>query len=157
MFLIQVEVSGIATPGWKFGAVMKKFVGSVLSIAVAVTAFAAPAIAEPDVKTQLVDGSGKQVDSLLLRYAFDATWVLDDQKVLLRDTYLDHYLVTLAAPCEWMDRSTGFKFFPSLSNRVRASLRYEVRDNAHENCDIAKLEKISTDAAKTLRAENAKD
>ena len=137
---------------------MKTLIGSVLGVALAASVFAvAPAIAEPDVKTQLVDGSGKQVDSLLLRYGFDATWVLDDQKVLLRDTYLDHYLVTLAAPCEWMDRSTAFKFFPALTNRVRASLRYEVRDNAHENCDIAKVEKISTEAAKTLRAENAKD
>lgn len=134
---------------------MKKFIGSVISVAFAVTAFAAPAIAEPDVKTQLVDGSGKQVDSLLLRYGFDATWVLDDQKVLLRDTYLDHYLVTLAAPCEWMDRSTAFKFFPALTNRVRAARSYEVRDNIHENCDIAKLEKLSTDAAKALIVENA--
>lgn len=137
---------------------MKKFitsrigVASVLGIALAASAIA-PAMAEQDIKTQLVDENGKQVDSLLLRYGFDATWVLDDQKVLLRDTYLDHYLVTLAAPCEWMDRSTAFKFFPSLSNRVRASLRYEVRDDKHENCDIAKLEKVSTDAAKTLIAE----
>jgi len=137
---------------------MKRLIGSVLGVVLAAGAFAvAPAIAEPDVRTQLVDGSGKQVDSLLLRYGFEATWVLDDQKVLLRDTYWDHYLVTLKGPCEWMDRSKSFGFFPALTNRVRASLSYEVRDNQHEKCDIAKLEKVSKDAAKEMVAKLAQE
>lgn len=119
---------------------------SIIVIAAVVTA---PALAAPDRKTELVD-MGKPVDSLLLRYRFESVWVLDGQTVLLRDSYRDHYLVTLARPCEWMDRSRAFHFFPKLANRVRASLSYELRDDMHENCDVAKLEKISGEAAREM-------
>ncbi len=114
----------------------------------------APAAAGPERRTEMVD-DGKAVDSLLLRYNFDATWVLDAQKIMLRDTYRDHYLLTLKKPCGWIELSNPFTFFPALRDRVRASLRYDVRDNLHAICDIAKIEKISSQTAKELRAKPA--
>jgi hypothetical protein len=117
-------------------------------------AMVAPAIAAPERKTEMVD-EGKPVDSLLMRYAFDATWVLDEERILIRDEYRDHYLVTLKERCEWIDLPRPFKFVPRLHDRVRASLSYDVRDNQHEDCSIAKIEKVPMETAKGLRAELA--
>jgi hypothetical protein len=110
---------------------------------------AAPAVAER--KTEMVD-EGKPVDSLLMRYAFDASWVLNPQSILMRDSYRDHYLLTLSEPCEWIELSNPFFFFPKLSDRVRTELRYEVRDNLHKNCDISRIEKVDRIIAKDLIA-----
>ena len=114
----------------------------------------APAAAAQERKTEMVD-EGKAVDSLLLRYGFEATWVLDEERILMRDAYREHYLVTLKEPCDWLDLDRSFSFFPKLHDRVRASLSYEVRDNQHEDCQIAKIEKVSLETAKNLRAELA--
>jgi hypothetical protein len=82
------------------GAVMKKLVAGVVgSILMAGAAMTAPAMGQSPRKTDMVELGGKSVDSLLLRYAFDATWAIDTQNILLRDTYRDYYKVTLKAPC----------------------------------------------------------
>jgi hypothetical protein len=119
-----------------------------------VGAAVAPMAAAQERKTEMAD-EGKAVDSLLLRYGFEATWVLDEERILMRDTYREHYLVTLKEPCGWLDLDRSFIFFPKLHDRVRASLRYEVRDNQHEDCQIAKIEKVSRETAQGLRAELA--
>lgn len=121
-----------------------------VAAALAASAVIAPAVAAPEQKTELAD-QGKPVDSLLLRYGFDATWVVDSQTILLRDTYRDHYVVTMDQPCEWLELDRSFFFFPKLADRVRAARFYEVRDNAHENCTISKIEKVSSETAQGLR------
>jgi hypothetical protein len=125
-------------------------------LAVLACAAVAPAVAAPERRTEMVD-QGKAVDSLLLRYRFDATWVLDPQSILLRDAYREHYLLTLEKRCEWIELTHPFTFFPGLNDRVRASLTYEVRDYKHEDCRIAKIEKVSLEAAKELRAKLTAD
>jgi hypothetical protein len=132
---------------------MKKMFAAAAA-ALAATAALAPAVAAPERKTEIVD-QGKAVDSLLLRYVFEGTWVLDKQSILMRDSYRDHYLVTLEKPCGWIELSHPFSFFPSLSDRVLAGRVYEVRDNVHEICTISKIEKISREAAQGLRAKLA--
>jgi hypothetical protein len=113
-----------------------------------------PAVAAPERRTEIVD-NGMAVDSLLMRYRFDATWVLNPTSILLRDTYREHYLLTLEKPCRWIELSNPFAFFPELKQRVRAALSYEVRDNLHETCDIARIEKVSSETARELRAQLA--
>ena len=113
---------------------------------------AAPAMAQGDKKTELVELNGKSVDSLLLRYAFDATWAIDDSHILLRDTYRDHYYITLKAPCEKLDMHRDIGFTPALVGRIRASLHYEVRDAVGSPCDIVRVEQIATDRATELKA-----
>jgi hypothetical protein len=125
-----------------------------VAAAVAGAAVVAPAVAAPERKTELVD-DGKAVDSLLLRYGFESTWVLDVQSILMQDAYREYYLVTLEEPCEWIERPFPFAFAPKLHDRVRASLTYDVRDDQHEDCRVAKIEKVSLETAKGLRAKLA--
>jgi len=127
---------------------MRKYIGLVFCALLAV----APAAAER--RTETVD-QGKAVDSLLMRYSIDATWVLNPQSILVRDTYREHYLLTLSEPCDWIELSNPFFFFPKLADRVRTELRYEVRDNLHKNCDISRIEKIDSSMAKDLKADLA--
>ena len=132
---------------------MKKLVAGVVgSILMAGAMMAAPALGQTERKTDIVDLGGKSVDSLLLRYGFDATWAIDTQNILLRDTYRDYYKVTLKAPCPKLEMDRGIRFFPALSGRVYSHLRYEVRDPASQPCDIGRIEKIEQDAALALRA-----
>lgn len=121
-----------------------------LMIAAACAAMLALPAGAAERKTELVE-DGKAVDSLLMRYGFDGSWVLDTQRIMLRDAYLDHYVVTLEAPCDWISLNGPFAFFPRLHERVRASLIYDVRDNQHEDCRIARIEKIGWEAAQRLR------
>jgi hypothetical protein len=131
---------------------MKTLIAPMIAAALAAGAFAvAPAMAQETPKTAMIE-DGKPVDSLLLRYAFDATWAVDTQHVLMRDTYREHYLLTLKAPCEALDMQRGFKFVPVLNGRVRESLRYELRNYKGEPCDIAQIEKIDNTRAAELRA-----
>lgn len=131
---------------------MKRLIASTLASIVAVgLVAAAPAIGQPERKTELVD-LGKSVDSMLLRYAFEATWVVDDQHILVRDTYRDHYVVTLKDECEKLDMQRGFNFFPALSGSIKAGRQYEVRDRAGPPCDIVRVEKIDQGRANELRA-----
>jgi hypothetical protein len=136
---------------------MKKLIGlSLASFALAGAALAlaaaAPAVGQPEKKTELVELDGKAVDSMLLRYAFDATWAVDEQHILVRDTYRDHYLVTLKSECEKLEMQRGIKFFPALAGRIRASLRYEVRDPVGQPCDITRVEQIDQERANELKA-----
>lgn len=134
---------------------MKTLIASMVAAALAAGGFAiAPATGQETPKTAMVE-DGKQVDSLLLRYGFDATWAVDTQRVLLRDTYREHYLLTLKEPCAALDMQRGFKFVPALNGRVRESLRYELRNYKGAPCDIAQIEKINDTRAAELRAEVA--
>lgn len=131
---------------------MKKLIAPMVAAALAAGVLAvAPAVAQDAPKTAMVEG-GKPVDSLLLRYGFDATWAVDTQRVLMRDSYREHYLLTLKAPCEALDMQRGFNFVPALSGRVRESLRYELRNYKGAPCDIAQIEKIDDTRAAELRA-----
>lgn len=135
---------------------MKTLIASVvMSAAMAAGLSAGPALAQSAKPTQLVDDKGATADSLLLRYAFEATWVIDNQRILVRDTHRDHYLISLKDKCEELDKDRGFVFFPALKDRVRASLHYEVRSKAGPYCDIGKIEQINSEAAASLRAELA--
>ncbi len=133
---------------------MKRLVAIGLGMLLAGAAAMAPAVAAPERRTETVD-DGKAVDSLLMRYRFDATWVLNPTSILLRDTYREHYLLTLKESCGWIELSNPFTFFPELKQRVRADRSYEIRDNLHENCDIARIEKVSSETARELRAKLA--
>ena len=135
--------------------VMRKLIASMLSTVMATGAFVvAPAMAQDAQKTAMVD-DGKPVDSLLLSYAFDATWVVDTQHVLMRDTYRDHYVLTLKEPCEALDMQRGFKFVPELSGQVREGRRYELRNYKGAPCDITQIEKVDNARAAVLRAATA--
>jgi hypothetical protein len=132
---------------------MKKLIGlSLASLAVVGLVAAAPAMGQPERKTELVELDGKAVDSMLLRYAFDATWAVDEQHILVRDTYRDHYLVTLKNECEKLEMQRGIKFFPALTGRIRASLSYEVRDPVGQPCDISRVEQVDQARANELKA-----
>ncbi len=135
---------------------MKSLIASVMVSAAMAAGLAAPALAQDAKHTQLVDDKGATVESLLLRYAFEATWVLDNERILVRDTHRDHYLISLKDKCEELDKDKPFAFFPTLQDRVRASLHYEVRSKAGPYCDIGKIEEINAQAAASLRAELAR-
>jgi hypothetical protein len=136
---------------------MKSLIASVMVSAAMAAGFAAPVVAQDARHTQLVDGKGATVDSLLMRYGLEATWVIDNQRILIRDTHRDHYLISLKDKCEELDKDKSFGFFPALKDRVRASLHYEVRSRAGPYCDIGKIEKINSEAAASLRAELARN
>jgi hypothetical protein len=126
-----------------------------MATALMVAALVAPAAAQTP-KTVLVDKDGEAVDTLLLRYKFDAMWAVGQDRILLRDTYRDHYLLTLEAPCEKLDMDRSVTFVPELAGRIKASLTYEARDRAGPPCDIAKVEWIGDERAAALRAEVAR-
>jgi Family of unknown function (DUF6491) len=132
---------------------MKRLTASSLVVLMTVPALAsAPAFAEPVRKTELVELDGTSVDRIQLRHDMDAGWVVDNQNILYRDTYSDHYLVTLKEPCRQLDsRSRSFKFFPSWSWRLLASNTYEVRPRAGLPCSVARIERVDDTRANTLR------
>jgi hypothetical protein len=134
---------------------MKSLIASVMVSAAMAAGLAAPVLAQEAKHTQLVDDKGATVDSLLMRYALEATWVIDNQRILIRDAHRDHYLISLKDKCEELDKDRSFVFFPALTNRVRASLHYEVRSKVGPYCDIGKIEQINSAAAASLRAELA--
>ncbi len=133
---------------------MKTLIASVL---VAGAMIAAPALAQTAPQTELVTLEGKKVDTLLLRYAFDASWVVDKQHILVRDTYLDHYVVSLKEPCEWLDGSTykNFVFFPELSGNLRAGRAYEVRNGGFKPCTISSVQQVPSTQAAELKSKVA--
>ena len=95
---------------------------------------------------------GAEVRTMLLRYPFEATWVIDDTHILLRDTYRDHYLITLKAPCQKLEMQRGIEFVPNLAGRVKASLTYEARDRVGPPCELSRVEQIEDAKAIELRA-----
>jgi hypothetical protein len=131
---------------------MKKLIALSLASVAVVGLAAAPAIGQPEKKTELVELGKGSVDTLLLRYAFEATWVVDQKNILLRDTYRDHYVVTLKDECEQLDMQRSFKFFPALAGNILAGRQYEVRDRTGEPCDIVRIEQVDTERANELRA-----
>jgi hypothetical protein len=135
---------------------MKTLVKSVIVSAALLGGAVAPALAQAPAKTVMVDGKGATVDSLLLRWRFEATWVIDNNRILLRDAHRDHYLLTINDGCEKLDMDRAFKIFPEMAGRIYSSLRYEVRDKAGPYCDISKIEQVNAEAAASLRAELAK-
>lgn len=126
-----------------------------LSAIAAVALALVPQAMAQDVKTEIVELDGQRVESLLLRYPFEAMWAIDANRVLLRDTQRDHYLLTLDAPCEKLDMQRNVRFVPALKGRVREGVRYEVRDPVAEPCDIARIAQIDAAQASSLRAEFA--
>ena len=132
---------------------MKRFIAPVIAFAAAVGFVAvAPALAQGDTKTILIEKDGTQVDTMLLRYPFDATWVIDDTHILMRDTYRQHFLITLEAPCKKLEMQRGIQFVPALAGRIKASLTYEARDKAGPPCDLTRVEQIESAKAAELRA-----
>ena len=131
---------------------MRRFIAPVIAAAIAAGIAAAPVVAQGDTKTVLVEKDGAQVDTMLLRYPFDATWVIDDTHILMRDTYRQHYLITLKAPCHKLEMQRGIKFVPALSGRIKASLTYEARDPVGQPCDLTRVEQIEPAKAAELRA-----
>src|SRR5262245_34224170 len=119
---------------------MKTLIKSLIVSATLLAGAAAPALAQTPGKALMVNGKGATVDSLLLRYAFDATWVIDNHRILLRDTHRDNYLITMKDACEKLELDRQFIIFPELKDRVYASLKYEVRDKAGPYCDITSIE-----------------
>lgn len=134
---------------------MKTLIKSLVVSAVLLGA-AAPALAQAPGKTVMVDGKGATVDSLYMRWALDATWVIDNKRILIRDSNRNHYLVTLKNECKKLELDREFAFFPQLQGRIYSSLSYEVRDKAGPYCDIGKIEEVNSEVASNLRAELAR-
>jgi len=134
---------------------MKTLIKSVIVSAVLLVGAAAPALAQAPAKTVMVNGKGATVDSLLLRWKFDATWVIDNHRILIRDANRDHYLVTMKDECKKLELDRNFAFFPALTDRVYSSLSYEVRDKAGPYCTITSIEQVNSEQAASLRSELA--
>ena len=132
---------------------MKNFIATPLVALVIGAVIAAPVLGEePAKKTELIDVSGQSVDKLQLRYNFDAGWVIDNKNLLYRDVTKDHYLVTLKEPCTQIDvRSRSFKFFPSWSWELLTTKSYEVKPEAGQECEVARIEQVDDAKATTLR------
>jgi hypothetical protein len=139
-------------PGQAVGADMRRFIAPVVAAAMAAGIVATPVVAQGDTKTVLVEKDGTQVDTMLLRYPFDATWVIDDTHILMRDTYRDHYLITLKAPCQKLEMQRGIQFVPALTGRIKAAITYEARDKVGQPCDLTRVEQIESAKAAELRA-----
>jgi hypothetical protein len=113
---------------------------------------AAPALALPERKTELIETGGNHVDQMQLLYNFDAAWVVDNQNILYRDVRQDYYLVTLKSACQQIEvRGRRFDFFPSWSPELFASHKYEVRPEAGPHCGVAKIAQVDDTRAITLR------
>jgi hypothetical protein len=132
---------------------MKKLVASSLVILMTAAVLAAPALAGPDKKTELVALDGKSVDTMRLRDDFDAVWVVDTQRVLYRDDRRAYYLVTLDEACPSLGiRSKEFSFHPAWSWQLRTNSAYEIRPYVGSACDVSRIEKIDEAKADPLRA-----
>ncbi len=123
----------------------------VLCVAVVGAAVGTPALGEVAQKTELVDLDGANVERMPLRHEIDATWVVDNQTVLYRDTSRGHYLVTLKAACNRIVQREPFAFRPSDPWALRADTAYEIRPAAGRACDVARIEQIETERADALR------
>lgn len=128
---------------------MKRFIVAALACA----ALVGPALAEPEVKTQLVAIDGKSVENMRLRDGSSySTWVVDNQNVLYRDEYRDFYLVTLKQACAPLEiRQRPFAFHPGAPWLLKATSSYEVRPESGAPCKVAKIAKIDGARASPLR------
>lgn len=130
---------------------MRRFIAPVITAAMAAGSVS-PALAQGETKTVLVEKDGTEVRTMLLRYPFEATWVIDETHILLRDTYRDHYLITLKEPCKKLEMQRGIRFIPALAGRIKASITYEARDKVGPPCDLTRVEQIEQEKAAELRA-----
>jgi hypothetical protein len=131
---------------------MKRLIASSLAtVAVLALVGAAPALAQAAKKTELVELDGKSVDRMQLRHSIDATWVVDNQNILYRDTTRDYYLVTLKEACRQLEVRRGFDFFPAVSWELNENRTYEVRPEAGLHCGVAKIAQVDDARADTLR------
>ncbi len=125
---------------------------SLITLMTAAALTAAPAVGEPDRKTELVALNGESVDLMRLRHDFDGVWVIDNQNILYRDDVRDYYLVTLGEACPTLDiRSRQFAFHPAWSWQLRANFSYEVRPYAGSPCEVSRIAQIEDGKATTLR------
>lgn len=131
---------------------MNKLVASAFAIVLTGAALtAAPAVGEPERKTDLVGIDGQRVDVIPLINDFDATWVVDTQKLLYRDVRQDYYLVTLKQTCSQLSiQGRSFYFHPTQA-QLRASSAYEVRPEAGRECNVVRIEKMAEAKALPLR------
>jgi hypothetical protein len=131
---------------------MKRLIAlSLVTLMAAAGLAAAPALGEPTRKTELVELDGKSVDTMQLRHAIDATWVVDNQNILYRDTSRDYYLVTLKEACRQLEVRRSFDFFPAVSWELREDRTYEVRPQAGPHCGVARIAQVDDARADALR------
>jgi hypothetical protein len=112
---------------------------------------AAPALGQTERKTELVGPDGASVDSLPLRHDVDASWVIDTQSILYRDTSRDYYLVTLKAACKQLATQRPFDFHPAVEWQLREDRSYEVRPLAGPRCGVTKIEQVDDARAAALQ------
>lgn len=132
---------------------MKKLIAASLVTLTMVAGLAvAPAIGDPSRKTELVELGGKSVDRLVIPYAMDAAWLVDNKNILYRDDHRDNYLVTLKVECSQLEvRGRSFSFHPAGAPSLQASRAYEVRPDAGQWCDVAKVEQVDDAKADAMR------
>jgi len=111
----------------------------------------APAVGEPEQKTELVRLDGQKVDAVILRHAFGHVWVVDNQNLLWRDESRDDYLVTLKSECEQLELRRPFDFYPGSPWRLQSNRSYEVRPQAGPVCDVTRIAHIDDERATALR------
>ncbi len=123
-----------------------------VTLAASAAIFAAPAMAEPETKTQLVTLDGQSVQTLQLRHDFNSAWVVDNRNILFRDDTRDYYLVTLKQACDQLEvRNRQFRFHPGWSWRLKATSAYEVRPNAGRPCQVGQIAQIDDAKADPMR------
>lgn len=132
---------------------MNRLVASAFALLMAGAAVAAaPAVGEPQKKTELVGIDGQRIDTMRLRYDIDGGWVVDTQKVLYRDVRDGYYLVTLKQACEPLTiRGRGFSFYPADRPHLKSDRSYEIRPAAGQECDVARIEQIDEAKAMPMR------
>jgi hypothetical protein len=131
---------------------MKRLIAaSLATVAVLALVGSVPALGQAAKKTELVDLDGRSVDRMQLRHALDATWVVDNQNILYRDTTRDYYLVTLKQACRQLEVRRSFVFFPAVSWELKENRTYEVRPEAGPHCGVAKIAQVDDARADTLR------
>jgi hypothetical protein len=132
---------------------MKTYIAlSLVALMTAAALAVAPALGQPESRTQLIALDGKSVDKMQLRHDFNAVWVIDERNILYRDDTRDYYLVTLKEACAPITiRSRSFDFHPSWTWQLQASRAYEVRPEGGSRCDVAKIEQLDDVKANPIR------
>lgn len=122
-----------------------------LSLVGLAMAFVAPAVGEPEQKTELVRADGQRVDVMPLYYQFSDTWVIDAQNVLWRDDSRDYYLVTLKDDCAQLEERRPFQFHPGNPWRLSSDRSYEIRPQAGPFCKVSRITQVDDTRGAALR------
>jgi len=131
------------------GAVMTKLLPAAL-VSLSLLS-GAPALAEPETKTELING-GERVQHLSVRNPYYAAWVIDTQRVLYIDTTQSYFLVTTKADCSPLAiKGRTVAFFPDTQLSLRESRTYELRPEAGQRCDVSQVAKLDKTDGKRLR------